>query len=109
MTITAVFFILVETILEFPIIASILLALPVLALLWVLIAKRKNWQSSKKPALFVGLLAGVVAFFGLPAVFHSSLSEMSYYVDWLFHLGYCLAITVYVGLITWFFLAPLRA
>lgn len=96
----------IELILIYPAIAAVLIGLPAVALIVALLGGQKNWSAAKKPALVFALIAGLVAFFGLPTLFKSSLSEISYYVDWLFHLGYVVAVMVYVYLVVWFLSAP---
>lgn len=97
----------IELILIYPVIAAVLIGLPIVALVIALLGGSKNWSAAKKPALIFALIAGLAAFFGLPVLFKSSLSEMSYYVDWLFHIGYVIAVMIYVYLIVWFISAPL--
>lgn len=96
----------IELILIYPVIAAVLIGLPIVAILVALLGRQKNWSAAKKPAMIIALIAGLVAFFGLPTLFKSSLSEMHYYVDWLFHIGYVVAVMIYVYLITWFLSAP---
>ncbi|PID62898.1 MAG: hypothetical protein CR974_03040 [Gammaproteobacteria bacterium] len=109
MDFSAAISVIIETIILYPLFFGIVFALPILAILWVLLAKQRNWCRAKNPALLLALIAGVAAFFGLPLVFHSSLSDISYWVDWVFH-GLCVfGVFVYVFLVTWFFIAPSRA
>lgn len=95
-----------ELIAIYPVAAAVLIGLPIIALLSVLFGGEKNWSAAKKPALILSLIAGLAAFFGLPPLFKSSLSEMSYYVDWLFHISYVIAAMIYVFIVVWFLLAP---
>lgn len=96
----------IELILIYPVIAAVLIGLPIVALLVALLGGQKNWSVAKKPATAIALIAGLAAFFGLPVLFKSSLAEMSYYVDWLFHIGYVIAVMIYVYLVVWFLSAP---
>lgn len=104
--ITLLYHLIVELILIYPIIAAVLVSLPIAAALVALLGRQKNWQAAKKPAIIAALLAGLIAFFGLPVLFKSSLAEMRYYVDWLFHIGYVIAVMIYVFIITWLLSAP---
>lgn len=100
------YYMVLELVAIYPIVAAVLIGLPIIALLSVLFGGQKNWSVAKKPALILSLIAGGAAFFGLPPLFKSSLSEMSYYVDWLFHISYVLAAMIYVFFVVWFLLAP---
>ncbi len=108
MEFSSVINVIIQTIIIYPVFFAVAFALPILAILRVLLAKHKNWRRAKNPALLLALIAGVAAFLGLPILFKSSLSEMSYAVDWAFH-GLCVfGVFIYVFMVTWFFLAPAR-
>lgn len=53
----------------------------------------------KKPAYrFAGMLAGIIAvigFFTLPLFFNATLGNLTYWVDWAFHLAMVIALLVY--------------
>lgn len=107
MTFQSLFYLLIETALVFPVAFAVLLGLPIMAVLWVIASRRRAWSAARKPAMMIALMAGLVAFVWLPALFSSSLQEMNYIVDWLFHISCTMAIMVYIFLVSWFLLAPI--
>ncbi len=108
MEISAVFFILLETMFNFPVFFGILFAIPIVLILLVIFAPFRNWQHGKITALISALIAGTLAFFLLPVLFHSSLSNISYLTDWLFHIACVLVVIIYVYLVVWFMFIPSR-
>lgn len=102
------FYTIIETIIEFPVTTALLVALPVLSIAWVLFNADKDWQSAKKPAYLMALATGLIAFFFLPMLFSSSLFELRYIVDWLFHLAFVMGLMLYAFFVAWFALAPRR-
>ncbi len=52
-------------------------------------------------SLVVAFIAGVVAYFLLPTTVKSKLSEVNYYMDWLFHIAGTLAVAKYVFWVVW--------
>lgn len=62
--------------------------------------RRGCWLAGFKPALTLGALTGVLAFFLVPSAVQSSLANMDYWVDWANLLavsgGFAVAMLVFV-------------
>ena len=78
----------------------------VIALIMVLLVAWSYWIAAgrKKQLAYrlTGLLATVVAiagFFMLPMLFKASLSDLTYWVDWAFHIAMVLALLIYAYLV----------
>ncbi|WP_434352875.1 hypothetical protein VH441_06625 [Psychrobacter sp. HD31] len=75
----------------------------VLALLfiiaWVVWAMRSVPLSRGGLATMLALVVAAIAFFVLPTIFHSSISDMTYWVDWAFHLATIFGVFVYSYLV----------
>ena len=67
-----------------------------------------NWSRGLGQSLMVGVVAGVVAFFGLPAALKSGLSEMGYWADWLTLCGLALGACALVAVLLWPIMAARR-
>ncbi len=52
-------------------------------------------------ALVVAFIVGIVAYFFLPKIVKSKLSEVNYYMDWLFHIASTVGAMVYAFLVLW--------
>lgn len=69
---------------------------------------RKNWISGFSSAFTVAIIAFVVLFFVYPMLVKSSVNEMAYYLDWINHLGICLGLSGFAGLVAWPFTSRIR-
>lgn len=68
-------------------------------------AAHKNWRAGLRPALIAAGVAFVIAFFFFPMLVKSSVTELAYLMDWINHIGICLGLAGFVGLVAWPFLA----
>ncbi len=93
--------ILVEFTIEKKALVPVLLGLVLLTWLIGLFGGFHGLGSSLGLSIMVGLLAGVVAFFIAPNFFNSSLKEVSYSMDWAFHIISCLGVAVYATIVVW--------
>ncbi len=84
---------------------TFVLGIPVLAWLIALFGGDCAFAATFNKALVAGILGGVLAFFVVPLFAKSSVKEVNYSMDWLFHIFFSL-----VGVAYWFFIAwPLLA
>ncbi len=52
-------------------------------------------------SLVVAIIGGIAAYFLLPKTVKSKLSEVNYYMDWLFHIAGTIAVTKYIFFVIW--------
>lgn len=102
----SVYYTLVEAALTYPLIAGVLFGVAVIAVLWALFRGKRDWKKGKKLAMILALLVGVIIFFGLPALVHSGLSNMTYYVDWGFQAACVIGSMVYTYIFSLLLFAP---
>ena len=57
----------------------------------------------------VAMIAFAILFFVYPMLIKSSASEMAYFIDWVNHLGICLGLAGFVGLVVWPFTSKVRS
>lgn len=81
--------------------ASLVIVLVLMLLItWVYWAVMGNSKrAASRPAAISAIVVAVIGFFGLPIFFKASLSDMSYWVDWAFHLATVLALLIYAYLV----------
>lgn len=96
------YFVVLETLLAYPVFFSTIIGIALLSLMWRLTHRGK---AKRKLAALITLIAGVIGFFALPKVFNSSISELAYSLDWLFHFAMLAGLMLYVFLVVWFFSA----
>ena len=70
---------------------------------------RKNWRTGFRPAFIVAMIAFAILFFVYPMLIKSSASAMAYFIDWVTHLGNCLGLAGFVGLVVWPFTSKVRS
>jgi 4-amino-4-deoxy-L-arabinose transferase-like glycosyltransferase len=86
---------------------TVLPALAILALAWLvsLLIRRQNLRQAKVGMLLgLAVLVGVVATLTLPTLTKSSLSDMTYWVDWATLLGVAAGFGVATAVLLWPFL-----
>ena len=78
----------------------------VITLLLILLIAWSYWIAAGREKqlayLLTGVLAAIVAsigFFMLPMLFKASLSDLTYWVDWAFHIAMVLALLIYAYLV----------
>lgn len=98
----------IELVLAYPIISIALLAVLVIAWIIGLSGGKGHFKSAVLVSIGVSILVGAVAFFILPMLFKSSISEMTYYMDWAFHLVSVFGAMVYVYLVVWPLIAAFK-
>lgn len=92
------FMMLWEAILEnASLVVTLLLMLLIAWVYWAVIGNRK--RLAHRLAALSAIVVAVIGFFGLPIFFKASLSDMSYWVDWAFHLATVLALLIYAYLV----------
>ena len=64
---------------------------------WVTIGRSRQWKH-RLTALSAVVIA-VIGFFTLPMFFKSSLANMTYWVDWAFHIAMVIALLIYAYLV----------
>lgn len=84
------------------------LSIVVAALIWIalmLIAAKKagegQWAQAIKPALLAGVVIWLISIFALPSVTRSSLSQVSYWVDWVNVIGLAAVVGALVTAYVW--------
>ncbi|MBO1530507.1 hypothetical protein J3492_04690 [Psychrobacter sp. F1192] len=81
--------------------ATLVIALVLILLVawgyWVAIGRSK--QLAYRLAAISAVVVAIIGFFALPVFFKAGLSDMSYWVDWAFHLATVLALLVYAYLV----------
>ncbi len=85
-----------------------LLALAVLWLLLLMLARGGRWNACLPKAITLGVLLGVLIFFVTPIWNKSGLGEMKYWVDWANLLGIAAAWAVAGTLFAWPLLTWMR-
>lgn len=90
-----------EWVLLYPMVFA--MGMGVLVIAWVLglLAGKQGLCRSKKSAFVIALLGGVVAFFAVPTLINSSVSEINYYMDWIFQIIMIAVLVVYLFLVAW--------
>ena len=87
-----------------------LLALMLAVWLFMLWAGRARLgRGAGRQAVLLGVLAAVVLFFTLPALTHSSLSNMGYWLDWAMLAAVALGLGALAAVFCWPLLALLRS
>ncbi len=81
-----------EAIIEFQQLVIVLLMLPLFT--WIVGSFLKK-PKCHKLGLGIALVVAIIGFFGLPSLFSASLSALSYWVDWAFHIAMVIALLVY--------------
>lgn len=72
---------------------------------FVLLRGRANWRGALPAALLAWALAGAAAFFTVPSLVQSTLSDMRYWVDWANLLAIAAGLGGVVALFVWPFIA----
>lgn len=98
----------IELVFAYPIISIALLAVFIIAWILGLAGGRGYFKSTVLASIGVSILVGAVAFFALPMLFKSSISEMTYYMDWAFHLVTVFGAMVYAYLVVWPLMAAFK-
>ncbi len=76
-----------------------LLAISVLWLVMMFLARHKLDVRALRDAIVIGLGFAVLAFFAIPSLTHASLDNMGYWIDWAILVGFALGCGVSVGLL----------
>lgn len=81
--------------------ATLVIALMLLLLVawgyWI--AAGRNKQMASRLAGLLAIVVAIIGFFMLPMLFKASLSDLTYWVDWAFHISMVLALLVYAYLV----------
>ncbi len=83
-----------EAILENAALVMALLLLLVVAWGYQIVAHRRK-PLAHRLAVILAVVVALIGFFALPAFFKASLADLSYWVDWAFHLATVLALLLY--------------
>lgn len=76
----------------------ILIALLVLSwVLWLTRASSAPLRGGK--AMLAALITAAIGFFALPALFHSGIGELNYWLDWAFHITSVIVLFVFSYLV----------
>lgn len=97
-----------EVILVFPVLSAFIVLLIILSWLLIPLKKLSIRKKHLQNAALTALLPAMIAFFVLPYFFVSSLFELRYLADWLFHFGSVAAVWLYFFLLlipidAWFY------
>lgn len=81
--------------------ATLVIALMLLLLVawgyWIAVGRNK--KLAYRLAGLLAIVVAIIGFFMLPMMFKASLSDLTYWVDWTFHLAMVLALFVYAYLV----------
>ena len=98
MIIYQMFMMLWEAILENRLLVAILVTVLVAPwLYWFINGRKKSFNHQR--SLIVALVVSVTGFFFLPLYFSATILDLSYWVDWAFHITMVLAVLVYSYLV----------
>lgn len=86
----------------------LLLAVLVAWLVLLMLTRQRLSLAVLRPSLGVAAVATIVLFFSLPALTHSSLANVDYWVDWVTLFGIALGLGALIGLFALPLLAWLR-
>ncbi|NLY65336.1 MAG: hypothetical protein GX070_10365 [Alcaligenaceae bacterium] len=84
-----------------PVVPGILFLVLVAFYIMAFIKKPLNWKQGWSYSWKTGLLLGIIAFFVIPMMVDSSVTELKYLPDWLMNIGTSLAVGGYVVLFLW--------
>ncbi|WP_442768692.1 hypothetical protein [Acinetobacter bohemicus] len=98
MIIYQMFMMLWEAILENRLLVAILVMVLVAPWLYWLINSRKKSFNHQR-SLIVALVVSIIGFFFLPLYFSATIFDLSYWVDWAFHIAMVSAVLVYSYLV----------
>ena len=87
-----------EAILENGLLVVILLTLLIMPWLYWLIKNRQKTFNHRRSA-WIALGIAILGFFFLPLYFSATLFDLSYWVDWAFHIAMVVAVFVYSYLV----------
>jgi hypothetical protein len=87
-----------EAILENGLLVAILLTLLIVPWLYWLIKNKQKTFNHRRSAL-IALGIAILGFFFLPLYFSATLFDLSYWVDWAFHLAMVIALLLYSYLV----------
>lgn len=76
-----------------------ILLITILVFSWATKRRTHRARINHKVSLMLALTAAILAFFGLPYVFSAELVDLTYWVDWVFHIAMVLGVFVYVYLV----------
>ena len=83
-----------EAILENAMLVAVLLL--VLLVAWgYWIAAGRHKQLTHRLAIMLAVLVAIIGFFTLPLFFNATLGDLTYWVDWAFHLAMVIALLIY--------------
>ncbi len=92
------FMMLWEAILENAMLVSVLLLILLVAWgYWVAVGRHK--QLTHRLAIMLAVLVAIIGFFTLPLFFSATLGDLTYWVDWAFHLAMVIALLVYAYIV----------
>lgn len=87
-----------EAILENAMLVTVLLLVLLVAWgYWVAAGRYK--QLSHRLAIILAIVVAIIGFFTLPLFFSATLGDLTYWVDWVFHLAMVIALLVYAYVI----------
>ncbi len=87
--------------LETKFVASVIGAFVLAWLIGFIGADADDFCDACTASLVVAFVVGIAAYFLLPNTVKSKLSEVNYYMDWLFHIAGTVAVAVYAFLVIW--------
>ena len=87
-----------EAILENAMLVGALLMILLLAWGYWMVAG-KNKQLTHRLAIMLAIVVAVIGFFTLPLFFNATLGDLTYWVDWAFHLAMVSALLIYAYIV----------